>query len=194
MNEEQLNHLLGADWPATTLSVLKRARSIAYCYGWNLDSSLPKGKSVEDLVMDAVADLWAEPDRIRTDVPLATQLTNIVRSKLSNLADSPDEDVKRHDGLVQNAADHSQSKAEISEDQEELELLIARLAEHQKVKGKNDHELVLTAISCGVIEVEEIMEETGLSRARLYQVRRELRDIYPTIALQFKNEREGKAL
>lgn len=194
MNEEALEELRSQDWAAIGPKVLKTALCLAARYGWGADSSLPNGKSVEDLVLDAITEIWANPGRIRRDLAMTTQLTGIVRSKLWNLSQSADEDVARPDEFETVAVDgHKSGKAEV-EDSDECARALELLSQHQKIKGKEDHELVLTAISCGAWEVDDIVKETQLSRDRVYQVRREIWELYPLIAGQLRNVGEGRAV
>lgn len=58
---------------------------------------------------------------------------------------------------------------------------ITMLSEHPDLKGKPDHELILTALSCGSFGYEELARDTGLPIKRIYQVQRELNAIYPDI-------------
>lgn len=194
MNEEGLHELRGQDWGAIGAKVLKTALCLAARYGWNAASSLPNGKSVEDLVLEAIAEIWANPGRIRRDLALTTQLTGIVRSKLWNLSQSADEDVARPDEFETVAVDGHKSSEAVVEDSDECARALELLSQHQKINGKDDHELVLTAISCGAWEVDDIVKETQLPRERVYQVRREIRELFPLIAGQLRNERKGRAV
>lgn len=194
MDEKRLEELLAVEWQSIAAKVLKTALWLAARYGWNASSSLPNGKSVEDLVLEAIAELWADPSRIRDDLGLTAQLTSMVRSKLSNLATSADEDVTRSGELETVVVDRQKPGEEIVDDKDECAHAIAVLCEHPKVKGKEDHELVLMAISCGATEVEEIVKETGLPRERVYQVRREIRGLCAAIAGQPEDKREGRAI
>ena len=70
-----------------------------------------------------------------------------------------------------------------------LAAAIALLSEHSAVKGKDAHELVVTALACGCFDPEELAKETGLPIKRVYQVQRELNAIYPTIKKQLLTEK-----
>lgn len=194
MNENGLEELRGQDWGAIAPKVLKTALCIAARYGWNASSSLPNGKSVEDLVLEAIADVWADPSRIRRDLALTTQLTGMVRSKLWNLSQSADEKVARPEEFEKVAIDRERPGEEVVDDGDECARAVELLSQHQKIKGKEDHELVLAAISCGMWEVADIVKETQLARDRVYQVRREIRELFPQIAEQLRNEREGRTV
>ena len=192
MDENRLEQLRTLDWEAITAKVLKSALFRALLYGWDANSSLPNGKSVEDLVLEAISELWADPSRIREDLAIETQLGGMVRSKLWNLSQSADEDVVRTDAMEEIAIDDRKSDIEAVEIEDEFNRAIELLSVHPKINGKPEHELVLTAISCGAEDdVERIVSETEIPRDRVYQIRRELRALYPAIAIQLRKEREG---
>lgn len=58
---------------------------------------------------------------------------------------------------------------------------ITMLSEHPSAKGKPDHELVLTAMSCGSFSPAELVKDTGLPIGRINQVKKERNAIYPDI-------------
>ena len=191
MDEDRLEKLRTLDWKAITAKVLKSALFRSLLYGWDVNSSLPKGKSVEDLVLEAVADLWSDPSRIREDIAIEKQLDGMVRHKLWNLSQAADEDVVRKDAMEEVAIDHRKNDTHQVDVTDEFERAIELLSVHPKVQGKPEHELVLSAISCGADSVDQIVSETGLPRERIYQIRREFRDLYPAIAKQLRSECEG---
>ncbi len=138
--------------------------------------------------MEAIADIWDSPQRINQNISLTTQLKGIVRSKLWNQSQSADERVKRSDTMEQTALANDPEPARTVDEQDEFNRAIQLLAEHPKVTAKPELELVVLAFSCGAVEVPTIIEETGLSRERVYQLQRELREIYPSIAQKLQPE------
>jgi hypothetical protein len=190
VDEQQLVSLMQSYWEEISSRVLRSALFLAAFYGWNADSSLPKGKSVEDLVMDAISDLFAKPERRNPDCSLVTQLKNMVRSKLWNLSQSPDEEVERSESMAEIALAKEPGPGADIEVADQFSRALELLALHPKVKGKSDHELVLLAFYERIFDVAEIVEKTGLSRDRIYQVRRELRDVYPAIAAQLEEQED----
>jgi len=192
MDQNSLEQLRTLDWEAITVKVLKSALFRALLYGWAANSSLPNGKSVEDVVLEAVSELWADPSRIRKDLAIETQLGGMVRSKLWNLSQSADEDVVRTDAMEEIAIDNRKNDSDAVDVKNEFDRAIELLSVHPKVNGKSEHKLVLTAISCGAEDdIDRIVSETEIPRDRVYQIRRELRVLYPAIASQLKNECEG---
>ena len=185
-DEQRLEALRQENWDDVWPRVLRSALIVAGRYGWSAASSLPNGKTVEDLVIEAISELFAEPERRKPDVKTVTQLRNMVRSKLWNLSHSVDSDIERTGEIGAVAVSADRQPDEVVESREAFDKAISLLFEHPKVKGKEGHELMLIALSDGADpeDVANIVEVTGLARDRVYQVRRELRDIYPQIAQQ----------
>ena len=102
-----------------------------------------------------------------------------------------DEDVVRSDAMEEVAVDHRQHHTDAVEVADDFDRAVELLSAHPKVKGKAEHELVLAAISCGAEDVDQVVSETEIPRERVYQIRRELRALYPAVAAQLRDEREG---
>lgn len=148
-------------------------------------SSLPGGKSLEDVVAEAITDIWNEPDRLNPEVDVLVQLRGIIKSKLWNLSQSHDEDTVRSGDLSEAVAVTASGPGSVDTG-DEFQRAIELLQASPKVMGNDDLELVVLAWSCGAFEVDELVRETGLSSERIYQLRRELRALYPTIAGQLR--------
>lgn len=187
MDEQQLTALRSLDWEDIAGKVLAAAVVFAGRYGWRLESALPNGASLEDVVAEAIQDIWANPSRINPKVLLTVQLKGIVRSKLWNLAKSADERVKRSE-ILEDVAPSLDDGTESVDTHDEFSRAIDLLLKHPKVKGHSELELVVMALSCGAETAEELSKETSLSTDRVYQLTRELRGIYPGIAHTLQNE------
>lgn len=192
MNEKELNRLRGLDWEDVSARLMQAATVFAVRYGWGVASCLPGGKSLEDVVLEAIADIWSDPGRLNPSTDVLVQLRGIVRSKLWNLSQSRDDDVARSDDLSESVpvtANGSESVDTRDEFQRAIELLQAS----PKVKGNEEMELVVLAMSCGFMDIDELVRETGIPVERMYQLRRELRAIYSTIAVQLHSTKERQS-
>ncbi len=187
MNEDELTRFRTLDWEDITAKLLQAAISMAVRYGWTLAHALPGGNSLDGIVVEAISDIWKEPTRLNPEVELLVQLRGIVRSKLWNLSQRRDEDVKGLDDLAEPFALVA-SELETVDTIDEFQRAIQLLLESPRIKGREDLELLVIAISDGAVEVEELIRETGFSRERIYQLQRELRVIYPSIAIQLLNQ------
>ena len=186
MNEDGLNRLRALDWEEVSAKLMLSAITLAARYGWTRGILLPRGKSIEDVVAEAIADLWNAPDRLNPTVDVTVQLYGIVKSKLWNLSQCLDEDIVRSDDLSESVSVTATGPVKV-ETTDEFQRAIQLLQASPKVKGNDDLELVVLAMSCGAVEVDELVRETQLTRDRIYQLRRELRAIYPTIAEQLRS-------
>jgi hypothetical protein len=191
MDEQQLGCLRSLDWEDIAGKVLAAALVFAGRYGWRADCALPGGASVEDVVAEAIQDIWEDPNRINSQVPLTVQLKGIVRSKLWNLAKSAEGRVERSQILEEVVSAGDDDKKAVDARDEFLQA-IDLLLDHPKVKDHAELELVVMALSCGALTAEEISKESSLPTKRVYQLTRELRGIYPSIAQ--KLQRGGHAL
>lgn len=185
MDAHGLDELRSLDWEDIAAKVLAAAIVMAGRYGWDPDSALPGGKSLEGLVLDAVAEIWENPSRRNPDCPLVTQLKGIVRSKLWNLSQSADERVIRSE-LNDHAGRPAPPDGNI-EVKDEFDRAIELLLAHPKVKKHGELELLVIAMSDGATDVPSLARECELSTDRVYQLQRELRLIYPTIARHLAN-------
>ncbi len=187
MIEESLGRLWAIDWDNMTARLLSAAGTLAVRYGWTITSMLPRGESLEDIVVETISDIWDEPERLKPEVDLFVQLCGIIRHKLWNLSQSPDEDVKRVDDLA-GIAPTAKGGASAVDTKDEFRRAIDLLLASAKVRENTELELVVMAMSCGAIDTDELVRETGLTTDRIYQLRRELRAIYPTIANQLRSK------
>ena len=189
MDEDKLEFLRQQDWEDISARVMRGALILAARYGWDAKSSLPKGKSVEGLVLEAISDLFANPQRLKDGCTLVTQLRNIVKHKLWNLSQSPDGSrVARSESLEETLLSDAPGPESGLETRQLFERAIELIAEHPKIKGKSDHELVVIALAEGLFDTPDLIEATELSRDRIYQIKRELRDVYPSIKEQLQTE------
>jgi hypothetical protein len=187
MDEQYLTFLRSLDWEDIAAKTLAAASVFAGRYGWKANSVLPNGTSLEDVVAEAIQDIWAVPSRINAKVPLTVQLKGIVRSKLWNLAKSSDEQL-RQEIVLEDAEAIPDDGVNQVDTHDEFARAIDLLLAHPKVMDHSDLELVVMALSCGASTADEISKETSLSINRVYQLTRELRGIYPSIAHRLQHE------
>lgn len=194
IDEQQLEHFRSLDWEEIAAKVLNAAIRHAQCYGWNQDSVLPKGNSIEDVVLTTISDIWEKPERINHDISLTTQLIGIVKSKLWNHSQYVDGKIIRSENMGEIAFANDPAPSYLVELQEEYDRAMKLLSEHSKVKAKPDLELMVRAMSMedGTLDVDTMVNETGLTVERVYQLRRELRAIFPEIALSLQSGDEVK--
>jgi DNA-directed RNA polymerase specialized sigma24 family protein len=191
MNDDELELLRALDWEEIGAKVANFADSEARNrYNWK-GGAMTKGSSPEDLACDAIAEFWQNPSRRPEGCSLTTFLCGIVKNKLWNVSQWKETRTTDRENDMEAVAGFAACPppdvALTSSDA--FSSGIALLSEHVAVKGKADHELVVTALGCGCFDPDELAKETGLPIKRVYQVQRELNAIYPTNKKQHLTEK-----
>ncbi|GJM25762.1 MAG: hypothetical protein DHS20C16_21770 [Phycisphaerae bacterium] len=186
MDLKALQDFRSHDWADIASKLLTAAPVLATRYGWNRNSILPKGKTLEDVVEEAIADIWENPDRRNPEISVVTQLKGIVRHKLWNLSQNSDGRVARSD--LDDHPDKSSAPEATTDLRDEFEHVIDLLMAHPKVSRSPDLELLVVALGAGITDVPELAQECGVPASRIYQLQRELRAIYPSIARRLNVE------
>jgi hypothetical protein len=196
MDAKQLEFLRSQDWDDIAAKVLVSAIFWARKYGWFPGKPMPQNMTPEIVAQDVIADFWRQNRPYNPKWNLVTQLRNVAKSKISNLygrmeakttESFADPELKRP---VQDQEDQRRTDV-IVEMRDDFDRAIELLSEHPKVKKSPDLQLVVIAMGCRFFEVPDLARETKLPTERIHQLKRELRDIYPTIAQQLKNDRGG---
>lgn len=182
MEEADLERLRRMDWAVIAAQVLNFARRCVGNRG-RQGEALPTGTSVEHLTRDAIAEFWQNPERCPQDCSLNVFLCGLVRHKVYNLfkrqeALTTDRDAEIEDFEAPSGAAAPDRVVAIKD---EFMTAISLLSEDSAIKGKPDHQLVLTALSCGAFEAPELADATALPITRIYQIQREIRAVYPRI-------------
>ncbi len=194
MDEAKLESLRQLDWEEIAAKVANYARRLGWnLYGWRDGELLPKGQTMEDVVFEVIAEFWDNPDRFVAHCSLTTQLCGVVRQKLWNLSQSKESKTTTREEVSEAVGGREDAKLPDLDLQarDTFRRALDLLAEHPKVKGKSDHESVVTALACGMMDPDELERATGLSRQRIYQVQRELNDIYPAVKRTIEHDGGG---
>lgn len=196
MDAKQLEFLRSQDWDDIAAKVLVSAIFWAKKYGWYPGKPMPQKMTPELIAKDVIADFWLEARTYNPKWNLVTQLRNIAKSKVSNLygrketsttESFADPELKRP---KQDRQDQRRPDT-IAEVRDDFDRAIELLSEHPKVKKSPDLQLVVLAMGCRYWEVPDLARETKLPTGRIHQLKRELRDIYPTIAQKLKHDGGG---
>jgi hypothetical protein len=189
MDKEQLDYLRTYQ-QEIGLKLLRHARFRATYYGWTNGATLPLGKDPEQIVCDAVEDYLHDRRHFNPKYGIEVQLKRAVNSELWALHQRVEaravplefdegEDSPRGydaDGLKPDEA------AAILHDGK---VLFDLLREHSDVKGDDELELLLMAIEEGSESAPEMAKATGLTVERVYEVRKKLKKIWPSVIAKF---------
>lgn len=196
MDAKQLEFLRSQDWDDIAAKVLVSAIFWARKYGWFPGKPMPQNMTPEILAKDVIADFWLKNRTYNPKWNLVTQLRNIAKSKVSNLygrkeanttESFADPELKRPE---QDRADDRRPDL-VAETKDDFDRAIQILSRHPKVIKSPDLQLILVAIACRFWEVADLARETKLPTERIHQLKRELRDIYPTIVETLNNDGGG---
>ena len=188
--KKKVDWLRGLDWEEIGAKLLNYAKSRGSGYGWELNSMLPKGGSLEDIVHKAIEKAFVDLDETPEDeVELYRVLRNRVSSSLYNHSKYKDEDFERGDEIEEKFLDADSDHETDYDDIEHFEHVLEHLAEHEKVKGDRELELMVAAFELRAFDTAEIVELTGIKKERVYELRRKFRrDIYPSMAKHLMQE------
>jgi hypothetical protein len=189
MDSEQLEFLRKQDWENIAVKLGDWSIWCAQLFGWP-EKLLPLGKTPEDMAYDVINAFWNEDNTYNPKWALMTQLKRAVRRNYSNLFRL--ESVKKTSLFDEDdppdVADESLTPEETASIQNEFDKAIQALLLHPKVQRSDDLQLVVTAYACGFWDEADLARETGLKMERIYQLNRELKDIYPSIKKQLRQD------
>ena len=161
-------------------------------YGWAPPQTLPLGKDPDILVYEVIEAYLEGTRRFSPDHSVLSQLKQGVRSHLSSLYKRKEAHAQSLDGAGAESAPLQVPTFDILPDEQaanthDTAVLYRMFAEHPKVKGNEDLELVLLALEDGSDDAASIRTATGLATERIYQMIRTLKTIVPDIIVQFQN-------
>lgn len=194
MDEATLDSLRQLDWEEIAAKLANFARRLGRnLYGWQDGEMMPKGLSAEDIAFAVIEEFWENPDRFAAKCSLTTQLCGVVRQKLWNLAQSKESKTTLRDTEFETLGGHDPAMPPdgVLQSIDTFDRALNLLADHPKVRGRSDHESIVTALAYRLFEPEELERETGLPRKRIYQVQRELNEIYPDIKRKLDHDGGG---
>jgi hypothetical protein len=169
-----------ADWKVVGLRLLIFARYWAKThYGWQEGQSLPKGKTPEDIAVEVYEAYCTGKRKLRPDVIMIVQLKSAVKSDLWNLHRLKDARLTSSEApeFFEPYADGRPNPGEQVESEDFCRHFFERLYAETRVKKNAELVLMVKAVESGAVEVADFCEHTRLSEARVYELRRQLKDI-----------------
>jgi len=184
MSDTELSHLRSLNWDDIGLRLLVFAKYWARTYYfWREGQSLPEGKIPEDIAKEAISAFWAGIRQWNPKYDVFVQLKNAVRSILSNLhkkkssqvtAAQPPEILELH---IDDKPDPASEV--ISEDY--CKSIFEALYEHDKVLNSEELLMIVMAYEDGAESVDEVAQKTGLTQQRIYELRRQLKEMKQSV-------------
>ncbi len=170
------------------LKLLRHARWLASTrYGWREGKTLPLGKDPEDIVC-GVVDKYLKSDlrHFKAGHGIEIQLNRAVQSDLwalhqrTEVRAVPLEDEQEAETPASFQAS-SPTPDDSTASADDCECILRELGEHPKIRGNEEMELLLLAFEEGAETSQELADATGIPVARIYELTRLLRKIYPVI-------------
>ncbi len=184
MSEEELERLRSLDWNDLGLRLLVFTNYWAKThYSWREGRPLAEGKSPEEIAKEAISAFWGSVRKWNPKYEVLTQLKGAVRSILWNLhnkkgskftAPEPPEFFDLH---VETAPDPAAEAA--SEDY--CKSIFEALYEQDAVLDSDELIMIVMAYEDGAESVEEVAEKTGLDKKRIYELRRQLKEMKQSV-------------
>ncbi len=192
MDEDAISKLSALDWDETAPRLLEFARRwAANVYGWQQGTTLPNGMGIEDVAKDAVAAFAPGERKLNPSFEIVVQLKGAVRSILWKIHR------KSGDRLTSAASPeffYAQSAealnpAEKVASEDFCRRFIERLSADEKITCNVELLSTVKAYADGAESVEDVAEKTGLPIRRIYELRRQLKEVATRI-LRLMNRKE----
>lgn len=180
LDEQSLKQLRALDWEDMGQRLLVYARYWAKThYFWNEETPLPEQKTPEDIAKEAISAFWEGARRLNPKYPVPTQLKGAVRSILWNLHAKKESKVTRVEGpeFFDERFDDRPNPGNVLESKDYERAIFEALFEHERVARSNELRRLVKSFQDGAVSVDDAVKVTGIAVKRIYQLRRELKEI-----------------
>ena len=180
LDEQQIMKLRSLDWDDISQRVLVYARYWAKThYFWTEGNPLPEEKTPEDIAKEAISAFWEGLRRLNPKYAVLVQIKGAVRSILWNLH------AKKESKLTSSAEpdffderlDHRPSPSEELETKDYEQAIFSALLEHERIARSKELQRFVKAFHDGAVSVDDVARATGIAVKRIYQLRREVKEI-----------------
>ena len=180
MNDDAMSKLGAVDWDDAAPRLLEFARRwAAGLYYWEQGTALPNGMSIEDVVKDAVAAFARGERKFNPRFEVMVQLKGAIRSILWNIHKRKGAGLTSSEepAFFEARLDATLDPAAKTESEDFCRVFLQSLAADKQVQSHRDLLAVVKAYENGAESVEELAEHTGLPVQRIYELRRQMREI-----------------
>jgi hypothetical protein len=180
-----------ADWKLLGLRLLAFARYWAQAhYGWHEGCLLPMSKTPEDIACEVYVAFSRGERVFRPDIPMWLQLKSAVKSVLWNLHQLKEGRITRAESpeFFDPRADENAGPDVALHSEEFCQRCFHLLYADQRVKKSDDLCKTIQALEEGAQTVEEFVKETGLTTARVYELRRQLKVVAESVLNKLSRE------
>jgi uncharacterized protein YerC len=169
-----------ADWKLVGLRLLVFARYWAKShYGWYDGRLLPVGKTPEDVACEVYVAYSRGDRKFSPDASMWVQLKSATKSVLWNLHQLKEGKVTRSEEpeFFEPVEDGNLDPEAALRNEEFCQQFFALLYADAKVKKNGELKQIIVALENGAQTVAEFVKETGLTTARVYELRRQLKAV-----------------
>jgi hypothetical protein len=192
MNDDVMNKLSAVDWDDAAPRLLAFARRwAAGLYNCSEGGALPNGMSIEDVVKDAVAAFASGERRFNPHFEIMVQLKGAIRSILWNIHKRKAAGLTSSEepAFLEAQLDESLDPAAKAESEDFCRMFLENLAGDKQVQKSPELLAIVKAYAGGAESVQELVEHVGLPAQRVYELRRQMREIAARV-LRHLNRKE----
>jgi hypothetical protein len=169
-----------ADWKSVGLRLLIFARYWAKAhYGWYDGKLLAGGHTPEDVVCEVYVAYRRGDRTFNENEPMWIQLKRSVKSVLWNIHSLKESKITRAEEpeFFEPISDEKPGPEAALHSAEFYEKFFQVMYADLRVKKSNDLTKMIQAFENGAREISELVKDTGLSTARIYEMRRQLKSV-----------------
>jgi len=191
-DEQQLAELRCLDWEDIGQRVLIYARYWAKAhYFWSEENPLPGEKTPEDIAKEAISAFWEGLRRLNPKYSVLVQIKGAVRSILWNLYAKKESKLTSAEepAFFNDRLDNGPSPSAQLESKDYERSIFESLYEHERVARSKELTKFVKAFQDGAVSVDEVAEATGFAVKRIYQLRRDLKEITAEVIITINSIR-----
>jgi hypothetical protein len=180
MHSQNTERLKSVDWNDAAPRLVLFARYWAEThYLWQAGTSLPGGGTPEDVAKEAIKAFAAGDRKLNANYEVFTQLKGAIRSILWNLHKKIDLTLTdaHEPEYFENHLDRKPDPASEADSADYYRILLERLKDEPRVRGNHALALVVGAYADGAESVDDVSAQTKLSITRIYELRRQLKQV-----------------
>jgi hypothetical protein len=180
-----------ADWKLVGLRLLVFARYWAKShYGWYDGRLLPVGKTPEDVACEVYIAYLRGDRKFSPDAAMWVQLKSATKSVLWNLHQLKEGKVTSTEApeFFEPVEDRNLGPEAALRSEEFCERFFALLYADLRVKKSGELKKIIEALENGAQTVAEFVKETGLTPARVYELRRQLKTVAEPVLNKMNRE------
>jgi len=182
-----------ADWKLVGLRLLVFARYWAKAhYGWCDGRLLPTSKTPEDVACEVYSAYARGERKFSSQAAMWVQLKSAVKSVLWNLHQLKEGKVTRAEDpeFFEPVADGNPGPEATLRSEEFCERFFDLLRADLRVKKNRGLNQMIQALEDGAQNVAEFVKETGITTSRVYELRRQLKEVAETALTKMNREED----